>query len=39
LSHENVDSRLALPVRKIIVREGISQAGQAAMEEFMGDNR
>jgi lipopolysaccharide/colanic/teichoic acid biosynthesis glycosyltransferase len=27
---------LALTVRKIIVREGISQAGQATMEEFMG---
>jgi lipopolysaccharide/colanic/teichoic acid biosynthesis glycosyltransferase len=30
---------LGLTVRKIIVREGISQAGQATMEEFMGDNR
>lgn len=27
---------LALTVRKIIVREGISQAGQATMEEFRG---
>lgn len=27
---------LALTVRKIIVREGISQAGQATMEEFKG---
>lgn len=30
---------LALTVRKIIVREGISQAGQATMEEFMGNDR
>ncbi len=27
---------LALTVRKIIVREGISQTGQATMEEFRG---
>jgi lipopolysaccharide/colanic/teichoic acid biosynthesis glycosyltransferase len=30
---------LWLTVRKIIVREGISQAGQATMEEFMGNDR
>jgi len=30
---------LGLTVRKIIVREGISQAGQATMEEFMGNDR
>ena len=30
---------LALTVRKIIVREGISQAGQATMEEFGGNER
>jgi len=30
---------LRLTVFKIIVREGISQAGQATMEEFMGNDR
>jgi lipopolysaccharide/colanic/teichoic acid biosynthesis glycosyltransferase len=30
---------LGMTVRKIIVREGISQAGQATMEEFMGNDR
>jgi lipopolysaccharide/colanic/teichoic acid biosynthesis glycosyltransferase len=30
---------LALTVRKILMRENISQTGQATMQEFMGNDR